>query len=154
MNEPEAVEQRDRIPMVPRAVPHAPRAVGSPLSTGASSHQQQPSGQGSINRLNSAPAASRALSGAAPAPQPAEDSSGMQRVVNVVRMAIPLVQRLLPLIDGNIVTAVANVIAPRPRAQLAPPPVKVNLAPLEEGLANLQAQQRGLREQVIEQNAS
>jgi len=76
----------------------------------------------------------------------------MQRVVNLVRTALPIVQRLLPLIDGNVATAVASLIAPRPRTQPAPPPV--DLGPIEDGLASLQAQHRGLREKVIEQNAS
>jgi hypothetical protein len=45
---------------------------------------------------------------------------------------------------------VANLLAPRPPAP-APP---ANLAPLETGLLDVQTQQRKLREQVIEQNAS
>lgn len=76
----------------------------------------------------------------------------MQRAVNAFRMVLPLVQRLMPLIDGNIATAVTNLLAPRPHPP-APPP-KVDLAPLEDGLAGLQAQHRNLREQVTEQNNS
>jgi len=152
MSEPEPVELRDRTPMIPRAVPAPSRAIGSPLSMGSSSRQRQPSGQGSSQRLTPPPALTRALPAPAPAPRPIEDSSGIQRVVNVVRTAIPIVQRLLPLIDGNVATAVVNLIAARPRTQLAPP--KVDLGPLEEGLANLQAQHRGLREQMIAQDAS
>jgi len=153
MSEPEPVELKDRIPMIPRAVPSPPRAIGSPLSVGASGRQQQPPAQGGIRRPAPLPGPTRALPAPAPAPRPSGDSSGLQRVVNVVRMAIPIVQRLLPLIDGNVATAVANLIAPRPRTQ-PPPPAKVDLAPLEEGLASLQAQHRSLREQMIEQNAS
>jgi hypothetical protein len=65
---------------------------------------------------------------------------------------MPLVQRVLPLLDGNVGTAVSNLMAPRPQA--APPPQPVNLAPLESGLARLQVQHRELRDQFGEQNAS
>jgi t-SNARE complex subunit (syntaxin) len=65
---------------------------------------------------------------------------------------MPIVQRLLPLLEGNVLTAVSNMLTPRPQA--APPPPKVDLAPLESSLAEMQTQHRGLREQVIEQNAS
>lgn len=66
---------------------------------------------------------------------------------------MPIVQKILPLLDGNIGTAVANFIAPRPHPPQAPAP-KVDLAPLEEGLTRLQTQHISLREQVAEQNTS
>jgi t-SNARE complex subunit (syntaxin) len=65
---------------------------------------------------------------------------------------MPFVQRLLPLIDGNIGTAISNLSAPRPQAPQQAP--KVDLAPLQSSLAEIQAQHRSLREQVIEQNTS
>jgi t-SNARE complex subunit (syntaxin) len=65
---------------------------------------------------------------------------------------MPFVQRLLPLLDGNIATAIANLAAPRHQAP--PPAPKVDLAPLQDSLAEIQSQHRNLREQVIEQNAS
>ena len=48
------------------------------------------------------------------APAPSDESSGLQRAMNAFRMALPIVQRLLPLLDGNIGTAVANLLLPRP----------------------------------------
>jgi hypothetical protein len=72
--------------------------------------------------------------------------------MNALRNVMPLVQRLLPLLEGNVLTAISNVLTPRPQAP--PPPPKVDLAPLESSLAELQTQHRGLREQVMEQNAS
>ncbi|MGO8932987.1 MAG: hypothetical protein ACLPLZ_14410 [Terracidiphilus sp.] len=72
--------------------------------------------------------------------------------MNIFRNVMPLVQRLLPLLEGNVLTAISNVLAPRPQAP--PPPPKVDLAPLESNLAELQTQHRGLREQVMEQSAS
>ena len=65
---------------------------------------------------------------------------------------MPLVQRVLPLLDGNVGSAVSNLMAPRP--QVTPPQPPVNLAPLESGLAKLQLQHRELREVVVEQNVS
>jgi hypothetical protein len=78
--------------------------------------------------------------------------SGVQRFVSGLRAALPIVQRILPLLDGNVGTAVSNLLTPhRPTP---PPPPPVNLAPIEEGLAELQTQQRELRNQVVEQNSS
>jgi len=63
---------------------------------------------------------------------------------------MPFVQKLLPLLDGNLATTVANILNPHP----APPHPPVNLAPVEEGLADLQSQHRDLFDKVIEQNTS
>jgi hypothetical protein len=72
--------------------------------------------------------------------------------VNAIRAALPFVQRILPLLDGNIGTAVGNMLAPHHHTP--PPPPAVNLAPIQEGLADLQTQQHELRDQVVEQNSS
>jgi hypothetical protein len=85
------------------------------------------------------------------APQPAQQST-FQRAVNVFRSAMPLVQRVLPLLDGNVGSAVSNLMAPRP--QFHPPQPPTNLVPLENGLARLQLQHRELRDTIVEQNAS
>jgi hypothetical protein len=78
--------------------------------------------------------------------------SGIQRAVAALRAALPFVQRILPLLDGNIGTAVSNILSPHHHAP--PPPPPVNLTPLQEGLAELQNQHRELRDQVVEQNSS
>jgi hypothetical protein len=78
----------------------------------------------------------------------------VQRVVSALRAALPFVQKILPLLDGNFGTAVSNILSPHHHAPLAPPPPPVNLAPIEEGLSELQTQHRELRDQVVEQNAS
>jgi hypothetical protein len=72
--------------------------------------------------------------------------------VGVLRAAIPFVQRILPLLDGNIGTAVSNVLAPH--QHMPPPPPPVNLEPIEDDLAALHEQQRDLRNRVTEQHAS
>ena len=61
-------------------------------------------------------------------------------------------QRLLPLLDGHIATAVSNVLAPQPPPHVHQQPV--NLMPIEDGLAELQTQHRELHDQVSEQNTS
>jgi hypothetical protein len=149
MSEPEPLELREPIPVIPRAAAPRPRPVGAPLSAGTSSHASQSSAQGNINRLTSSPPPARAL----PSDTSVDDSSGMQRAVNAFRMVVPIVQRLLPLLDGNFATAVANLISPRSHPQPAPEP-KLSLAPLEEGIAELKTQHHGLREQVIEQSTA
>jgi hypothetical protein len=148
MSEPEPIHFRESIPEIPRVPVQHVRAVGAPLSMGASSRQPQPAPQGNSLRFTSTPAPGRSL----PAPAP-DDASGMQRAVNAFRSVMPIVQKILPLLDGNFGTAVANLIAPRPHVQPALPQ-KVDLTQLEEGLTRLQSQQLGLREQVVEQNTA
>jgi hypothetical protein len=81
-----------------------------------------------------------------------EPQSGLQRAASALRAALPYVQRILPLLDGNIGTAVSNVLAPYPQMNQPPPPV--DLEPIEDGLAELQMQHRALRNQFLEQNTS
>jgi hypothetical protein len=152
MSDPEPIHLREEIPVVPRiTAPPPPRAIGSPLSTGSSGRPQPLPVQGSGNRF--APAPARALPGS-PAPSP-DENSGLQRAMNVVRNVMPIVQRILPLLDGNIATAVANFITPHVHSHPQPAaPPKVDLAPIQSSLAELQSQHRDLHEQVIEQNAS
>jgi hypothetical protein len=72
--------------------------------------------------------------------------------VSALRAALPFVQKILPLLDGNFGTAVSNILTPHPHAP--PPAPPVNLVPIEDGLAELQNQHRDLRNQVVEQNTS
>jgi hypothetical protein len=76
----------------------------------------------------------------------------MQWAMSAFKQAVPFLQRLLPLIDGNIATAVANLIATRPHTP--PPAPRVDLQPIETGLTELQTQHRDLRTQLLEQNTS
>ena len=130
-------------PRPARNTPH-PRAVGAPLPRGGSrwtSHSSAPE--------TPAPPPGHALA-SPPAPSDPEDhSSNVQRAANALRSVVPFVQRLLPLLDGNFVTAVSNVLTPQPKP--APP---VNLAPIHQGMNELQIQQRELQELVAEQHSS
>ena len=128
-----------------------PRAVGSPLPIGSGSPSALPAGQPDGQRPYGGVPPGRALANISGNP-PNDVPSGVQRAINAIRAALPFVQRILPLLDGNIGTAVGNMLAPHHHAP--PPPPPVNLAPIEEGLADLQAQQTELRDQVVEQNSS
>jgi hypothetical protein len=96
-----------------------------------------------------------------PGPQPAVPAaadthkSGLHRALDAFRSTIPLVQKLLPLIDGNFATAVGALMAPH--AHPTPPPqpqaqiVNIDMEPLERGLAEVRNSHRELRGQVQEQ---
>jgi len=128
-----------------------PRAVGSPLPTGAGSPAALPGSAGDQQRPFGVPPPGRALANTSVA-DPLDGPSGIQRAVSALRNALPFVQKILPLLDGNIATAVANMLTPHPHA--APPPPPVNLAPIEDSLMELQSQHKELRDQVVEQNSS
>jgi hypothetical protein len=121
-----------------RAPENRTRAVGSPLPVGTSRLGQEPV-------YRPAPPQGRSLStGSA-------DDTGMQRAMGVLKQAMPFVQKLLPLIDGNFATALANLFAPR--QHVAPPPV-VDLAPVQTQIAEIQSQNQDLRTQMVEQTSS
>jgi hypothetical protein len=129
---------------------HQQRVVGSPLPVGASGSVPQPLNAPEPKRLSAVPPHGRAITHP-PAPASAP-TSGLQRAVNLLRMAIPFVQKIMPLLDGNVATTVSNIFTPTPPP--APPPPTLDLAPIEKGLAEIQAQHRELREQFVEQNSS
>jgi len=104
--------------------------------------------------------------------------STLQRAAGVIRHAIPVVQKLLPLLDGNFGTVVSNLLhppAPAPTTALAvppPAPPKIDLAPvltpIKENIAELktmhselqlaqkelQTSNIELRDRISEQNTS
>lgn len=111
------------------------------------------------------PASTPASAGPAAPPNPADPAmpSGLQRAINAVRQTIPLVQRLLPLLEGNIATAataITALVAPHPTVQHihppapapppAPVPIKIDLEPVERGLAEVRDSHRELRTQFGE----
>jgi hypothetical protein len=62
-------------------------------------------------------------------------------------MVLPVVQKILPLLEGNIASAVANVLLSRP---LGP---ATNLAPLEDAMEKMHAEHGELRSQMAAQNS-
>jgi hypothetical protein len=126
-----------------------PRGAGAPLSPGASRHGQQPSPEEPRQRFDPPqPARQRDEE-----PANAQEFPSLQRAAGFVRSALPILQRLLPLLDGNFATVVGNLIASRANAQAARSS-KADLTPIEDGLAELRTQQHSLRLEVTEQNLS
>lgn len=125
------------------------RAAGTPLSRGGA-HRPALAGTEQERAAMTPPPPGRALTNGASSTGETDPGSGMHRAMNALRSAMPIVQRLLPLLDGNFATAIANVFtqhAPKP----SPP---VNLAPIEQSVSEIQIQQRELHNQVVEQNVS
>ncbi len=152
MIESDGADSSDQDRAEPKAAAPRPRAIGSPLPMGVGRRQPLSPEQRDVRRLGQAPPPGRALSITSSTEEP---SSGLQRAVSAFRSFLPIVQRILPLLDGNVASAVSNLLAPRPHSpQASAPPPKVDLEPLEDGLAALQTQHRDLRDQIMEQNTS
>ena len=126
------------------------RAFGSPLPVGASGRSPLSPDENDSQRFRQPPPPGRALTNPS-ASSSAQQSSGMERAMGVLRLALLFVQRILPLLDGNIGTAVSNMLTPHPQL---PPPPQVDLTPIEDGLVQLHTLHRDLRNQFIEQNSS
>ena len=140
------------------------RPVGSPLSMGGKARGAP---QNDLRQMTSAPAP------VAPPPalpsgeeqQQANANKNFQRAMNALRMAMPFVQKLLPLLDGHVATAVSNILTQQPPAPLPAPvpaatpvplaqPITVDLTPVHDGLKRIQTDHRELRSQIAEQNTS
>jgi hypothetical protein len=119
------------------------------MSIGVREQSPMPASLGDSRRLRAAQPPEHALARTAPT---GGRPSRLERTVSVVRAAIPFVQRILPLLDGNIGTAVSNILAPH--QHMPPPPPPVNLESIEDDLAALQEQYRDLRNRILEQHAS
>ncbi len=126
------------------------RAVGSPLPIGTGSATAEMPAPGDSQRITSGAPQVRALANVSAST--GEHRTTMQRALSALRMALPVLQRILPLLDGNIGTAVSNILTPQPQAPPSPPPL--NLKPFEDGLAEIRTQHRDLRDQFVEQNTS
>ncbi len=152
--------------MAQPATPTTAKArVDAPASARMEETRKQPPAETSAQAQREAarPAASsrEEMPRAKTAPQPAprrevdgEGASGLSRLLNAVRSAIPVVQRLLPLFEGNVAKAVSNLLAPMPTSAIAPAQERVDIAPVERGLLELNRQHRELREQLTSQNVS
>ena len=82
-----------------------------------------------------------------PAPQ---HSAGTHRKLDMFKTALVIAQKMMPLLDGNVVTTVSNLLAPR---VVAPASAK-ELATIESGLKTLNDSHRGLSDRVAEQNSA
>ena len=82
-----------------------------------------------------------------PAPRPV---SAFGKAMGVLRTVVPLAQKLLPLLDGQVGTAVSNLIGP----QVTPRQMAQALGQLQDGLAQLEQQHVELRTHVAGQTAA
>lgn len=150
MNDAEGFGLKDLSQQTKSAADPQPRVVGAPLPMGSSGRTALATEVAGVESLPSVPQPGRALaSSQAPAAASPHAGNGFQRAVGALRLALPFVQRILPLLDGNVATSLSNLLAPQP----APPP-PVNLTHVEDSLAELAAEHRDLRDQVVEQNSS
>jgi hypothetical protein len=78
-----------------------------------------------------------------------DEQSGGHKALSVLRQALPVVKNLLPLLEGNLLAAVSNMLATRPQN-----PAKVDLAPLENQLTEMQLLQHDVRGKVAEHRAA
>ncbi len=84
--------------------------------------------------------ATRNAVGTPPGRGKTEPGQGLQRTASAIRTVVPLLQKVLPLLDGNVASAVANLLAPR---LLSPP---VDLSPLEISLTKLRGELTAVRD--------
>ena len=75
---------------------------------------------------------------------PSQPKTTFERAIGVAKTVLPLVGKMLPLLEGNVVSAASNLL-------LNHPVQEVNLKPLEESIAGLQADQRALAFHTSEQ---
>ncbi len=139
-------------PLGPAATPFNGTSNGSAAASAAFTGTTPPSSSANPQSTLPPPASSE---------DPNAPKSGLQRAVDAVRSAIPLVQRLLPLLDGNFATAITALVAPQTGHHHPPPPppvpvqqVHVDLEPVERGLAEVRTSHRELRGQVAEQGTT
>lgn len=102
------------------------------------------------------PVAARALAAQPTGPTPSAtgaDPSSMERTLKAFGAALPTLQRLAPLLEGNALPALLGLLAPHPQA-VHTPHTSANQAVVESGLAELKAQQKELRGVFLDQDAS
>jgi hypothetical protein len=76
-------------------------------------------------------------------PRPSKPSK-FERAVSVARTVLPIVGKMLPLLEGNFVSAASNFLGNRPMHE-------VDLKPLEESITRLQSDHRALAFHSTEQ---
>jgi hypothetical protein len=74
----------------------------------------------------------------------------MDRALHGLRAALPLVQKVLPLLEGQVLTTLSNLLLP-PHSAAPPTP---DLSPLEGTLADLKIRHMELFNQLTQQNTS
>lgn len=73
---------------------------------------------------------------------------GLQRAIGFIRSAAPVLRKVLPLLDGNVVSVVSNVLGSGIGAS------RVNLEPLENAVTRMRKDHVDLRLNVADQTAA
>jgi hypothetical protein len=95
-------------------------------------------------------------------PQADPFSSNIQKAISAFKVAMPFVQKLLPLLDLHAPAApkpqsAPSALVPNPaqtRAMVQEPVQSAHLVPIKESLNQLQLEQHELRDQITDQHAS
>lgn len=74
---------------------------------------------------------------------PLHKPTKFQRAMGVAKTVLPIVSKMLPLLEGNVISAASNLLGPQQ--------VQIDLKPLEDAIARLQADQRALTFHSTEQ---
>jgi hypothetical protein len=104
-----------------------------------------PETQGLVKREGREDAAKLALRRA---PEKTEHRSGFQRTAAAVKTVVPVLQKMLPLLDGNVASVVANLLMPAFQGPT------VDLRPLENAVEELHTAYAGMREKDAQKDAA
>jgi hypothetical protein len=130
-NQPSPRYETRRADVLPRRdgpprIEEAPFPI--PAAEPSSSAQPAPSSNPRLNPSMASTALAR--------PMPRKPSK-FERAMGVARTVLPIVGKMLPLLEGNVVGAASNLFANRPMHE-------VDLKPLEESISRLQSEHRAL----------
>ncbi|HUX46122.1 MAG TPA: hypothetical protein VMV57_15360 [Terracidiphilus sp.] len=120
------------------------------LSSGAMGEQEMlQATPGDVKVLRPAPPARALARTEQPAPHEPK-YPGFGRAMGILRGVLPVVQKVLPLLEGNVPLTVANLLAPTISAPRRP----VNLEPMEHAIRKMHAEHLELQTQVTGQAAA
>jgi hypothetical protein len=80
---------------------------------------------------------------------------GVLRAVSFIRTALPMVQRVLPLFQGNFSASLSELLTPQaPETPVPAPAPLADLTPIQASLDDLKVQQHDLSGMIFEHGAS
>jgi len=110
---------------------------------------EEPIGEATEKPVKESVATRSAIGRQTPMAGKSESPGSLHRTAAALRTVVPLAQKLLPLLDGNVASAVANLLAPR----LMGPPA-VDLAPLETSLVKVRGELALLQDKNAQQSVA
>jgi hypothetical protein len=125
------------------------RVIGSPLPVGGSNRAPLASPRDE-NHVHGPQQPGRGLT---TTPQAATDLGvSLQRVFSAVCSAFPFLQKVMQGNESTLANTVSNMLTPHPPT--SNPNSALDLAPIENNLAELRAHHRDLRNQIVEQSTT